>query len=240
MSMVQLSKCLKISQPTASQSATSGEKTGFYRDKDWVNKGADSFAFMPERFQDGRIVLAELTRIRNLSWEIPTEYRFSMLCHPDWLLPEKIRDAYQFFPHKSLWYAEDYPKFFNSKEPAIAVYGDPRTIKLGSQEWLAFNPTLTPHLGWKSINAGIFQWEDNEGFTTVESMWWKDGPINRLPYCDDDFSEGWIVLASEKVIEQIKSILRPIVRKKAVIRKIKKKEEGRSETVQCEFTQCPL
>lgn len=216
------------------------EKMGFYRDKDWVNKGTDSFALMPERFQDGRIVLAELTRICHLGWEMPTEYRFSMLCHPDWSLPEELRNAYQFYPYKSHWGAEGYPKFINSKEPAIAIYGNPRTVELGSQEWLAFNPTIALHLGWESSNVGMFHWVDTEGRTTAESICWKDGPINRLPPRNDECSEGWIVLASEEVQEKIKSIFTPIVRKKTVIRKIKEKDEGDGETVRRAFTQSPL
>ena len=236
----QIMSCIEPAQRPADIVLPDSEKMGFYRDKDWVNKGADSFALMSENFSDGRIVLAELTRICHLDWEMPTEYRFSMLCHLDTELPKELIDAYQFFPYKSYWSAEDYPQFINAKEPAIAIYGNPRTVELGGQEWLAFNPALALHLGWKSSNAGMFQWEDTEGCTAAESMYWKDGPIKRLPPRDDECSEGWIVLASVDAQEKIKSILRPIVRKKAVIRKIKEKEESRGETVQCEFTQYPL
>lgn len=232
--------CIEPMQRPADIVLPDSEKMGFYRDKDWVNKGADSFALMPERFSDGRLVLAELTRICHLDWEMPTEYRLSMLCHPNWSLPEELRDAYHFFSYKSHWSAEDYPHFINSKEPAIAIYGKPRTVELGGQEWIAFNPSLALHLDWKSRNVGMFQWIDTEGYTAAESMCWKDGSINRLPPRDDECSEGWIMLASESAQEKIKSMLKPIVRKKAVIRKIKEKEEGRGEKVRRVFTQAPL
>ncbi len=230
--------CIEPAQRPADIVLPDSKKMGFYRDKDWVNKGADSFTLMPERFLDGRIVLAELTRICHLDWEMPTEYRFSMLCHPDRSLPEELRDAYQFFPYKSYWSAEDYPPFINSREPAIAIYGNPRTIELGGQEWLALNPTLALHLGWKSSNTAMFQWEDTEGCTTAESMYWKDGPIKRLPPRDDECSEGWIVLASVDAQEKVKSILRPIVRCKVVIRIINIKDVG--ESVRSAFTQVPI
>lgn len=230
--------CIEPAQRPADIVLPDSKKMGFYRDKDWGNKGADSFALMPERFLDGRIVLAELTRICNLEWEMPTEYRFSMLCHPDKSLPEELRDAYQFFPYKSYLSAEDYPQFINSKEPAIAIYGNPRTVELGGQEWLAFNPTLALHLGWKSSNAGMFQWEDTEGCTTAESMYWKDGPINRPPFRNDECSEGWIVLASESAQEKIKSMFKPIVRCKVVTRIIKVEDVG--ESVRSAFSEVPF
>ena len=230
--------CIEPAQRPADIVLPDSEKMGFYRDKDWVNKGADSFALMPECFLDGRIVLAELTRICHLDWEMPTEYRFSMLCHPDKTLPEELRDAYQFFPYKSYWSAEDYPQFINSKEPAIAIYGNPRTVELGGQEWLSFNPTLALHLGWKSSNTGMFQWEDTEGCTSGESMYWKDGPIKRLPPRHDECSEGWIVLASVDAQEKIKSILRPIVRCKVVTRIINIRNVG--ESVRSVLTKVPF
>ena len=58
----------------------------------------------------------------------------------------------------------------------------------------------------------------------VESIWWKDGPINRITYHDDECSEGWIVLASMNAYEIIRRTLQSIVRLKAVVRKCKKEE----------------
>ncbi len=230
--------CIEPAQRPADIVLPESEKVGCYNSEYWVNKVADSFALMPERFLDGRIVLAELTRTCHLVWEMATEYRFSMLCHPDNPLLEELHDAYQFFPHRSYWQAEEYHKSVNSKEPSIAIYGKPRTVELGGQEWLAFNPTVAFHLGWKSSNAGMFQWEDRENRTIIESIHWKDGPINRVPYHDDVCSEGWIILASEEVLEQIKSI-GPMVRKKAVIRKMKRQGED-GQKAHHAVTQCSL
>ena len=72
----------------------------------------------------------------------------------------------------------------------------------------------------------------------VESMWWKDGPINRIPYRDDECSEGWIVLASMKAYEKVLQTLQPIIRLKAIVRKCEKEED--KELLRSVSTKTPL
>lgn len=209
------------------------------RDRDWINKGAEALPLMLERLnRDGRVVLAELTRTCHLDWESPTEFRFSMLCHPDWPLPEKLYDAYHFFPHKYQWHAEDYPDLYMANLPAIAIYGHPRGFEFGGQEWLAFNPRIALHLGWKTSTRGLFCWEDSHGHTSVESLWWQDGPIDRQPPRNETCSEGWLLLATEEAYDTVRKKCAPIVRLNVVIRESRERK-GR-ESVQMVITKSPL
>lgn len=200
------------------------DEMGLDRDKDWLNKGAGSFPAMPDRIHsDGRVVLAELTRIRHLSWETPTECRFGMLCHPDWPTPDTLHDASNFFLHNHQWIAEDYPRLNIENIPTIVLYGHPRAVELGGHEWLAFNPKIALHFGWKPCTSGLFRWKDQSGVTTVESIWWQDGALDRQPPRSDTCSEGWLVVATESAFEEIKKLAVPSVRSKAVIRLDRKK-----------------
>lgn len=186
----------------------------------------DAFSAMPDRIKaEGYVVLAELTRIRHLSWETPTELRFGMLCHPNWPLSNSLQEASNFFLYNYRWSAEDYPDLDVPNHPTMVLYGNPRAVELGGREWLAFNPKIALHLGWKPCTSGVFRWKDREGITTVESIWWKDGPLDRQPPRSDTCSEGWLVVATEAAFEEIKKVTVPIVRAKAVIRSGQHKEK---------------
>lgn len=200
------------------------DEMGLDRNKNWLDKGADTFSGMPDRIHsDEHVVLAELTRVRHLSWETPTEYRFSMLCHPDWPTPDTLHDASNFFLYDHQWDAEDYPNLYIPNVPTIVLYGDPHAVELGGHEWLAFNPKIALHFGWKPCTSGLFRWKDQHGVTTVESIWWQDGALDRQPPRNDTCSEGWLLVATESAFEEIRKLAVPIVRSKAVIRSDRKK-----------------
>jgi hypothetical protein len=212
---------------------------GQHRDRDWIDKGADVFTLMPERLQkDSSVVLAELTRIRHLDWDSPTEYRFSMLCHPDCPLPDKLTDSYHFFLNKYQWRAEDYPDLYMDTLPVVVIDGHPRGVEFGGHEWLAFNPKIALHLDWKCSTDGLFRWEDSDGRTMIESLWWQDGPIDRQPPRSETCSEGWLVVATESAYRAIQKFAVPLIRLKAVTRSYRGRETN--DMVQSFVRRCSL
>ncbi|MBI5589210.1 MAG: ATP-binding protein [Deltaproteobacteria bacterium] len=217
--------CKDPSQRPVDINLTGSNEIGLHRDKDWIDKGADVLTLMPERLhKDSSVVLAELTRIRHLDWDSPTEYRFSMLCHPDWPLPDKLTDSYHFFCNKYQWRAEDYPDLDMDIIPAVVIDGHPRGVEFGGNEWLAINPKIALHLGWKCSTGGLFRWEDSDGRTVVESLWWQDGPIDRQPPRSETCSEGWLVVATESAYREIQKFAVPLIRLKAVTRTYRGRE----------------
>lgn len=191
------------------------------REQDWPSRCAEGYALMPKQITENeQIVVAELTRIQQVDDDKSFEYRFSMLAHPDEPILDTPIDAHGFFPHEYWGYAEQYPNLYLELAPALAVFGNPRVVEIGSQEWLAFNPELAASLGWQCSKIGLFSWEDKEGSPMVQGFWWQDGSIhrhNRFP--GDVCAEGWLVLATAQAYKIIQKNFVPLVRSMTVIRR---------------------
>lgn len=190
------------------------EEMELYSNKDWLNTGHESLPLIKGNLNDGRIILGELSRVVHIDWKLPSEYRFSMVCHPEWPEHEEISDASEFFPYKSKWHASDYPYLEEAfKIPSTIIYGNSLQIELGRSEWLAINPIIPLHIGWNQTPNGIFRWVDINGNIMVESIWWKDGPIHRYPPRYHEIcSEGWLVVASKEAVDLILKCTGEVIR----------------------------
>jgi hypothetical protein len=229
--------CKNPFQRPAEIKLTGSHEGGQHRDKDWIDNGADILTLMPERLhKENSVVLAELTRIRHLDWDSPTEFRFSMLCHTDWPFPDNLTDCHDFFFNRYQWRAEDYPNLIMDTLSTVVINGHPRGVEFGGYEWLALNPKIALYLGWKYSSGGLFRWEDSGGCTMVESLWWQDGPIDRQPPRSDTCSVGWLVVATESAYQAIQKFAVPLIRLNAVIRSYRggeEKDQVRSWTCRC-------
>ncbi|HOJ11791.1 MAG TPA: hypothetical protein PK733_14525, partial [Clostridiales bacterium] len=203
------------------------DKEHFFQKEDWMKKGREDLSLILNCMDNGNIILGELSRFINLNWEKPTEYRLSMVCHPDWPELLDIEDAYNFFPYSSGWYAREYPYLDNvANKFSAVIYSQPLQVEIGKTEWLAFNPCLAFHLGWKLSTEGLFRWVNKNGEIMVESIYWKDGPINRLPpRMAEICSEGWIVAASKKAAELISNRIGNAIYLKALVRQHSNRDE---------------
>lgn len=185
----------------------------------WLRDIDQAFSQCVDNLQTGKEVIGELTRWVWLDWDMPTEMRMSTICHPEWNSGVDIKSPSTLFPSMMHWSASDYPEILATHEPSLVIYGSGAYIDHGGLEWLAFNPTIGFSLGWSVSSQGLFRWLDEKGNIMVESIYWKDGPISRLPpKMDDICSNGWLVIASSEAAEQIRRAASGAVRVNTIIR----------------------
>lgn len=205
---------------------------GFSQDKDeWIGERAVAFEAFSTRLDTGYWVAGELSQFKEWDWSVPTEYRYSMACHPEWPQTDKLRGAFDFFPYESIWNASDYPDLYGVGEfPALVVYGHSRQVAIGGVEWLAFNPAFAMKLGWSLSKEGLFRWVDLAGRTMAESVWWQDGPMGRQPpRIGEVTGEGWLVVVSPEAQLSILKYYSPIIFMLAVKRYFKDDVENLSD-----------
>lgn len=178
-----------------------------FNHQEWINDVTDADCMMGDTTENGHAILGETTSWRWLDWHLPTEKRFSMVCHAG--LPKVTQDtarASSFFTYQNVFHAEEYPSTKWIQEPSIVILGGPWGLDLGRGNWLALNPLVANVLEWKLSSEGLFRWLDTNNDLMVESIYWMDGPMSRQPPNRDDIcGEGWLVIATDKAVEQIKS-----------------------------------
>lgn len=196
-----------------------------YPRKDWVTSGKENLYILLNNLSDGRFVLAELTKFVAQDRESPGESRFSIISHPDLVVPSEIDNESYFFGFDFRWFAHMYPHLPGiSKVPLFIIHASARFC----ENWLAFNPRLGLGLGWQVKPSGLFKWVDDNSEIMVESLKWQDGcllysgPFGYGEVC----GEGWLVVASEKAVEQMKKKLHPADRVRCVVRTMNKRDIG--------------
>ena len=97
-------------------------------------------------------------------------------------------------------------------------------------EWLAFNPSLAHHLGWRPDPARLFAWQTPQGEPLVESVYWVEGNPAMRPYQhDSEVGEGWLVLASPAALTQLHQLGEPLLLEKKITRS-RSGDEARKQT----------
>ncbi|NQY26166.1 MAG: hypothetical protein HRT92_03200 [Piscirickettsiaceae bacterium] len=186
---------------------------------EWLDDIQKSVSQFVDRIETGDEIIGELTSWVWLDWEMPTEIRMSTICHPKWNNDKDIKSPSEFFPSRMHWSAKDYPKISTTSEPSVVIYGSSAYIDHGGLQWLALNPVIGFSLGWSISSEGLFRWVDDKGEMMVESIYWKDGPISRQPpKMDDICSNGWLVVASQKAVDQIREVIGEAVKVNVVVR----------------------
>lgn len=179
-----------------------GEKD-FWKHEEWSSKASSALGHLNDRTTDHMFILGEITKWRYLDWKRPTEIRMSTIGHKAWSQEETPEDPSSFFPWRGYWSADEYPKFNSIHKPSLVIYGSPDSIDHGGTSWLAFNPGIAFQLGWNMSPQGLFRWENSSGDIMVESLFWKDGPIEREPPKFEICSNGWLVIASKEAVDKI-------------------------------------
>ncbi|MCH7539457.1 MAG: hypothetical protein IH999_03510 [Proteobacteria bacterium] len=176
---------------------------------------------------EGLIVIGEMSRIQELSWETPEEQRFSMICSGRLTLPSYIDDVYSFFPSEAVFSSDEYPRFPPQGSLATTVIrGSPMPVEVGEREWLCLNPTVGLSLGWEFASDGLFRWIGSDGSTMAESIWWSNGPLmRRPPRFDEVVSQGWIVVAAPRAIAEIEAKFGGLKRIGLIVRRFRSQSD---------------
>ena len=200
--------------------------------QEWLENARESLPSTEWNADDGRIVVAEVTRLKKSgNYYKPTESRFCIVGPSDLAEEERESDPARIFAPMFKGLVSQYPRATpNARPSTLAV----RNIHFGydspGADWLAFNPETARQLGWSQLGDGIFRWVDDKGDTMVESVWWADGKFEFEPTGRDhgEVGEGWIVVATEAAVEQIVERFGPLSRMSIVQRSVV--ENGRPET----------
>jgi hypothetical protein len=141
---------------------------------------------------EGRAVLGEMTKVRHLSWELPTE-RVEASLVPSSLPLTGKGGAFAMLRGVTVQrYA-----VVRRELDGLMVRNEYRGHDSDGAQWLALNPEVGRALGWRLSQEGLFRWVDTAKETMVETLWWRDGTTeHQPPHFDDDVGEGWVVLAS--------------------------------------------
>jgi hypothetical protein len=172
---------------------------------------------------DGWIVVAEETWLRWLDWKYATEMRVgarleprvAALIDPDENTEEAFADddidgdipaGLALDAHVadfSYLTADEY--LTHARAPfSIVVRNHTYHFQTPGRSWLAFNPALAEHLGWRLASDGLFRWLDTDENVVAESIWWQDGfTQHRPPHFDDEVGHGWLVCVSARGYRQL-------------------------------------
>lgn len=209
---------LLVHRPSERPAEIGGAATRDVRDDQWL-KGVTGAARQFPAAADGAVVLAELTSLSRLSWDIPTLRREQAAVRQE--IDDRL--AVPFLMNIPMLHyhdiTDDADVVADLTDAVVFHFTEP-----GDEPWLslgaAFNPVLAADLGWQPSN-GLFAWQDDEGRPTCWSAWWRDGNrSHRPPSFDDVVGEGWLVLASESAVAAIERAIGPMERIVTVIHTI--------------------
>jgi hypothetical protein len=172
-------------------------------EKGWVNKCAESPRLaIPMQAYNDMFVIGEWTRIIKLTDDTPAE-EFGMKVSYSTDKPKENK----FFGNSHLWSPTSEYLSHGMEDPNIIVVRDGYfTWQRLQQQWIAINPAYAYTLGWEPLEDGLFAWQDANGERMVESIFWQCGNTHYRSRTNHEVSEGWLVLASPKAMDAIKSI----------------------------------
>jgi hypothetical protein len=177
---------------------------------------------------DGWIVLAEETWLRWLDWKQATETRVAARLEPKvWASidpeeetadPDDIDGDASAGQALAVHVAEfshltaDEYLMRARVSYSIVVRNITYRFETPGKGWLALNPSLAEHLGWRPAPDGLFRWLDADGKVVAESVWWQDGfAQQRPPLFDDEVGYGWLVRVSASGWQKLSAAVGPCV-----------------------------
>lgn len=150
----------------------------------------------------GMNVIGEFTHILKCEDKMPVEEYLSKISY------DNVKtDADKFFGNSA--YQQQSSKYLElgSDDSQLIIFrGGYYSIASIKLRWIAINPAFALAMGWLPSETGIFAWDDIDGNRMVESVYWQNGNVNGRDRSNYEASEGWLVVASDKAMQIIKSV----------------------------------
>jgi len=147
---------------------------------------------------DGKVKIAEFTKFRFLNRPNGFEERKFLILKED-IEKNDFRKVYS----KIINY-EDLINEIDNVD--IIIQNEPLWCDMLGFDWIAFNPSIAKKLNWKISKEGLFRWVNKEEKIMVETKKWVEGILDQRGVHFCTVGEGWIVVASQEGIKQIKSL----------------------------------
>ena len=121
----------------------------------WVDDVGWASPLLPDRLGDGRLVLAEASRLEAIGRGLRTEERLSVLCADVESGPEEEDVIPQVRDVRVAEYLTAAPK---GRPRALVIrHSTGATNENPAGNWVAFSPVLAQSLGWSFAPRGLFQ-----------------------------------------------------------------------------------
>jgi hypothetical protein len=175
-------------------------------DKDWIEKVKEN-----QRLNEGLVeynseskIIGEYSLIRSLNWGTATEIFMSQLAFNDVI--KKNNDGYIF--GSTFQTSTDEYYTLSDLDDYIVILREHRFGQFDMKSrWIAMNPIIANHLGWKPDKNRLFGWKDEKGRFMAESIFWSNGNIDmRPPHLYSESGEGWFVIVSQMALSQIEEL----------------------------------
>lgn len=150
----------------------------------------------------GMNVIGEFTHILKRTDKVPVEEYLSKISYDNLKTNADKFFGNSAYQHQSSRYLE----FGNSDFQLILMRGGYFSISSIKMRWIALNPAFALVMGWLPSETGLFAWDDSNGNRMVESVYWQNGNVHGRDRSNYEACEGWLVVASDKALEAIKSI----------------------------------
>jgi hypothetical protein len=190
-----------------------------WKTQTWLGGVGESLNACISRLTDGRVVLAELTRIRRWTRDALEEVRTSCWTAPDAHPGDNADVMYGLLPTRTWWRADIYPNLpAVDTIQAMGLYFNPVFVRAGHCEWLVCHPIPCRRCNWRPRGLGM--WFSDERLM-VETLWWQETPPRRADiHNEETTSEGWLVVATPEAATTLAEKF-PCVIRKRVERRVK-------------------
>lgn len=175
----------------------------FTTEKGWENKCSESPRLtVPMQTYNDKFVIGEWTQIIKPTDNTPAE-EFNMKVSYSADKPKENK----FFGDSHFWRPTAKYLSYGKNDPNIIIVRDGYfTGHRLQQQWIAINPACAYTLGWEPLEEDLFAWQDANGERMVESIYWQCGNTHFRGRTNHEACEGWLVLASPKALDALKSL----------------------------------